>query len=326
MRTLASTGEFSFIDAIERIAGSGGGRVVVGIGDDAAVVRTGGRAAVSTDTLTEGVHFERDWLSPAALGRRAFRVAVSDLAAMGSGADYVLLSLTLAPSLPIGDARAIVRGLVRDASACGARLIGGNVSRGPLVALTVTVIGDARGRVVTRGGARPGELIAVTGTLGDASAGVELLAAGRRAGALVCAYRRPPLRLDLGQALARRGLATAMIDVSDGFAQDLGHLCRSSGCSARVDVEALPLSGALRKNRDLLQHDVLDYALGGGEDYELLFCLSDRRALARAQRICRRRGVRLTVVGTIDSRRPGMVTDAAGRKLAAGYDHFTGRR
>ena len=253
MPTLDSTGEFAFIDAIERIAGEPARNVVVGIGDDAAVVRTGPRTAISTDTLTEGVHFERDWLAPEALGRRAFRVAVSDLAAMGAGADYVLLSLTLVPSVPLRDACAIVRGLVRDARACQAQLIGGNVSRGRCLGLTVTVVGDAESRAVTRNGARPGHLIAVTGALGDAAAGVELLAAGRRRGGLIDAYRRPPLRIDIGRALVRRGLATAMIDVSDGLVQDLGHLCRASGTGARLDLEALPLSAALKRNRGRLR-------------------------------------------------------------------------
>ncbi|RMD85566.1 MAG: thiamine-phosphate kinase [Candidatus Dadabacteria bacterium] len=321
MATLAEVGEFALIEEILQIAGRGAPGVRVGIGDDAAVLALGPHVAVSTDTLTEHVHFERQWLRPVALGRRAFRVAVSDLAAMGARPRYALLSLSLPPDMALADARAIVRGFDRDARGESVALVGGNVSRGSEISLTVTVIGVVAERPVLRRGAMPNQPIAVTGTLGGAAAGVDLLAAGRRGGRLAEAYCLPPLRVGVGQELARAGLAAAMIDVSDGLVQDLGHLCRASRVGAEIDLEAVPVAPGLRRVRSgVLRRTPLEYALHGGEDYELLVVLRDEEALAGAIRLCRRHDCKLTRIGKITAREG--VAAKGGTLLEGGYDHF----
>ena len=240
-------GEFEIISAINDLVSDKPGTrgVRIGIGDDAALLRIGRETVVTTDALVEGVHFERDWLTPRRLGARAFRVASSDIAAMGAAARYVLLSLTIPRDLGHRDVLACVGGLVDDALLSGASLVGGNVSSGSALSLTLTVLGVPGRRVIARSGARRGDALVVTGTLGDAAAGVEQLREGTRRGRLVERYRLPPSRLTLGHRLARGMDVTAMLDLSDGLAADLGHICNASQVSARVEVKDLPVSRAL---------------------------------------------------------------------------------
>ncbi len=337
MATLARVGEFALIDAIKRLAAGRGTGVRVGIGDDAAVVRGFDATALTTDTLTETVHFERDWLKPRQLGRRGFRVAVSDLAAMGAIPRYLLLSLSLPITYRLQDATDLAAGLVRDAASVATVLVGGNVSRADLISLTVTVMGEMRSAPVTRSAARPGDAVFLSGPVGGAAAGVELLAGGCRSGALVEAFRRPPLRVALGGALAGSGNVHAMIDVSDGVAQDLGHICEASGVSAQLDVAALPIPAALRRASDAggstgparprLRRPALAYAAGGGDDYELLFTASPR-AQAELIRVCAEHGCVLTRVGAVTSRDVRRrVVDLAGNDIGnVGYKHFVAER
>ena len=281
-------GEFELLakvrSAVARL-GLGSG-VVVGIGDDCAVVRGpvvargASRGAtplqvLTTDTMVEGVHFRAGWLTPRELGVRAFRAAVSDVAAMGGRARYVLLSLELAVgaggfdekgALAVGaggfdvkDALALVRGVAADARRAGATLVGGNVSGAVRTGVTVTVVGETRGKPLLRSGARAGDLVFVTGALGGAAAGVLALskseaagvlglsnASDSRGGALTSAYRRPPLRLAFAAELGERGLAHAMVDVSDGLLQDLGHVASASRVVLRIDPGAVPVHRAAR--------------------------------------------------------------------------------
>lgn len=308
------------IDAIRRIADASPGSrpVAIGIGDDAALLACGPGTLVTTDTMVEGVHFRRDWLSPRALGARALRVAVSDVAAMGGRAVSVLASLILPSAYDSRDAITLMRGLVAAAAEVDAGLVGGNVSRGPVLAVTVTVLGRAGAKTPRRGDARAGDDLWVTGTLGDAAGGRNLLAEGRSSGVLIRAYREPPLRLELAGALVRlRGLG-AMIDLSDGLAQDLGHVCRASHVNAVVDTRLLPLSRALRRAAS----DPLGPALAGGEDYELL--LSARpRTESRLQALGAAHDCRITRIGTICKPRRGpLVVDQNGARVEGGYRHF----
>lgn len=326
MALLSTVGEAELIAAIAEVAASAGRArgVRVGIGDDAAVVETAGTAILTTDAQTEDVHFRRGWLSYADLGRRAVRVSVSDVAAMGGRARYLLLSLGLPTDLRSADARALVSGVVDEARSTGASLVGGNLSRAPGLSVVVSVIGEPVGEAITRSGARAGDTALVTGTLGGAAAGVELLERGRRRGALVDAYRSPPCRLDVAVALSRAGLATAMIDVSDGLAQDLGHLCRLSGVAAVIDADGLPLHPALDRARGL-ERLPIEYALGGGDDYELLFTVRGVKAEARATRLCASRACMLSRVGEIVGAALAgpRVRDRAGCAISdRGFSHF----
>ncbi len=321
MGTLAELGELAFVSAIRRLTDKSPAHrgVRLGVGDDAALVKTGAATLLTTDTMTEGVHFRSHWLTPRALGLRLFRVAVSDIAAMGGTPRYLILSLEAPGDYPVDDAHELVSGLVADAADVGAALVGGNVSHGDRLSLTLTVVGDAGRHSAKRSGARPGQAVFVTGTLGDASAGVQQLEHGKSRGKLVDAYRKPPLRVDVAKALVKTGSVAAMIDVSDGLAQDLGHVCRASGVSARIDTGLLPVSRALQAAGE----DPLDHAVTGGDNYELLFTLRSKKAEEAAARVCRRFECPLTKIGVIEKNHGhALVVDQSGRELHGGYSHF----
>lgn len=330
MATLASVGELAFIDAIARLVNARAPRrgVRVGIGDDAAVVVASRATLVTTDSLIEDVHFRRGWLGPRDVGRRAFRIAVSDIAAMGGIPRYALLSLALPPATEAAYARGIVGGLVDDAAACGTALVGGNVSRSDKISIVVTIIADAIGRPILRAGARAGDPIWLTGPVGAAAAGIELLESGATAGSLVAAYRRPPLRLDVAAALARRRVVSAMIDVSDGVVHDLRHVCEASGVTASLDVEALPMTAVLRRAAGMLVRPIADYALYGGDDYELLLTTRPRADVTEIAALCQARGGMLSRVGVITRRGDThLVVDARGHPLESrGYEHFRSKK
>jgi thiamine-monophosphate kinase len=265
--------------------------------------------------VVEGVHFDRR-STPYDAGWKALAVNLSDLAAMGARPLWALVALALPPRAA-GDAAGMARGLGACARAFGIAVVGGNVSRSRVRSLGVTVIGAVpEGKALLRSGARPGDLVCVTGTLGDAALGLRRGAVP----ALARRQRRPVPRLAAGRALAP--LAHAGIDVSDGLVRDLGHVCRASGVSATLDLEALPRSAAyLRAARRL--RDPWAAALAGGEDYELVLAIPPAR-LERARAAARAAGVPLTPIGQFGRGRDVRVRDAAGREVHApeGHDHL----
>ncbi len=272
-----------------------------------------GPVLITTDTLVEDVHFRRRWLTPAALGERLFGANASDVAAMGGVPTFAVLAVEAPRSTSVADLDALVLGFARAARRAGAHLVGGNVTSGRRLAVTATLLGEARGQIVRRSGARAGDVVVVTGTLGGAGFAVRRLRAGRPA-----RLAPPPLRLRAAQVLAR--VAHAMIDVSDGVVQDLGHLCRASGVAAELDLPRLPV--ALRCRRALGSR-AARFAATAGEDYELLAAVppSALRYLAR-----QRMGCRVTPIGRVVVGRPEVrLLDRAGRRVRvgrAGYDHF----
>lgn len=264
--TLADTGEVALLDRLVALSG--------GDGDDAAVWSPppGQDLAWSVDALVEEVDFRRGWITPHALGRRAFAVAVSDLAAMGATPLRCTATLCAAPGEALADVLAIHAGLCAAAAAAGCAVAGGDVSAtaGPLV-LDVGVIGALpQGRALRRGAGRPGDLLAVTGTLGGAAAGLRVLlgeaADGSPARAWVAAQLEPPARLAEGRALLERGIACAG-DVSDGLLLDALRTATASGCAAELWADALPVADGVRNH---FGAGWLDVAVGGGEDFELL--------------------------------------------------------
>jgi thiamine-monophosphate kinase len=269
-------GEFDLIASI-RARATTRGDVVLGIGDDAALLRAPADRllAVATDTLNIGIHFPEDTL-PGAVGWKALAVNLSDLAAMGATPAWCTLSL----SLPDGDGLWVERfldGFLALARDHDVALVGGDTTRGPL-SVCVTVHGFVEeGRALRRGGARVGDDLWASGTLGDAAAALSQWRAGGAAEPpLRARLDRPTPRLALGAALA--GIATACIDVSDGLLADLGHLCTASGVGADARLDALPVSPALAalftdETRHVLQ-------AGGGDDYELCFTASPEQAEA----------------------------------------------
>jgi len=324
--TLATVGEFGFLDRLlPRLAGRRD--VLVGPGDDCAVVRCGGRPVlITTDALIEDVHFKRDWLTPRQLGYRSLAVNLSDIAAMGGHPTFGVISVAASGSTPAAELFGVHAGIEAAARAAGMAIVGGNVSRAECLFLSITVLGEVRRRAVTRGGARVGDELFVTGTLGDGALGVRQLQCGERRGAAVQRYRRPRPRLKMGQLLAEHGIAAAMIDISDGLLQDLGHLTKASGVGAEIEVDALPRSPALRR---LPQLEALELALRGGDDYELL-CAVPRRRVAALERLRRQFDCPITRIGRCVPERLGIELLGAGREVhlrseGGGWDHFVNR-
>jgi thiamine-monophosphate kinase len=291
--------------------------VTLGIGDDAAVLAPpGGKRLVWTvDTQVEDVHFRHAWLrGPAEIGYRAFMAAASDVAAMGAEPWCALAALELPASFDDAAFDELVRGQREAADRVGAPIVGGNLSRGPALAITTTLLGAAAAPI-TRGGAREGDGVWLAGPVGLAAAGLAALAAGNadpRLDVAVAAWRTPEARIADGRALA--GVAHAAIDVSDGLARDLGHLATASGVRAVLD-EALLLAHAgdlLAHAADALGARALDLLLYGGEDYALVAAsAAPLPGFSRVGEI--RAGAGLGLRGA-----------AGERDLAArGFDHFT---
>ncbi|HEY7832700.1 MAG TPA: thiamine-phosphate kinase [Ktedonobacterales bacterium] len=277
--------------------------VALGIGDDAAVLdwQAETQLVATCDALVEGRHFLRASATAEQIGRRALAVNLSDIAAMGAEPLFALVSLILPAATDAAWLDDLYRGLRAEAEAFGVVIVGGNIAAtaGPLI-VDVTLLGQvARGRALTRSGARAGDRLWVTGTVGAAAAGLLTLLAPRPTdgpnvgpaleGAIEivrAAHLVPVPRVAEGRALAAAGAATAMLDISDGLAADLGHLCTRSQVGAVVEAAALPVAPATAAVARAYGRDPLDLALFGGEDYELLFTAApdaDERVLAAVQ-------------------------------------------
>lgn len=295
---LSDLGETALIARIAARAGHApGGRWSLGIGDDAALLRTraGEELVFSTDTLVEGVHFRFEREGAARVGRRALAVNLSDLAAMGARPVGALLGLCLPKRLPVATFDALVSGFARAARRFACPLVGGNLSRARAVSLAVTVIGCVgRGRALLRSGLRVGDELFVTGVLGRGA--LARLRADRSGRPLTYV---PEPRLEAGQKLARLRGARACIDLSDGLASDLEQLLRPAGLAAELDATALPAPpGFARGCRDL-GIDPLALQLHGGEDYELLFALAPGRIAADPGALSQRLGVAVSRIGRV---------------------------
>jgi thiamine-monophosphate kinase len=318
--TIGDLGEFGFLSRLLPQL-TPGRDVLVGVGQDCAVVRErGAKFLITVDALVEGVHFEPGWMSPRQLGRRCFLVNASDIAAMGGQPRWCAVSVSAPATSRSADLEQIHRGIDAAAVELGASIVGGNLTAGRQLAISLTLIAQAPKRTVTREGARPGDRIFVTGTPGDAAVGLRLLRRGHAGGHAIGRFREPPPRLRAGRALVESGIVSAMIDVSDGLLQDLGHICRESGVGAIVEAGRVPLSRAYRRYCG----DDVFLALAGGEDYELL-CSIPERKLASLRRLRSRLGCPLTEIGRIVRGGAPQVVDRDGRAVdlgGAGYDHF----
>jgi thiamine-monophosphate kinase len=316
--------EFSLIDRIRELTAQGRDDVRLGIGDDAALlaVPTGQELVVAIDTMVEGVHFPVG-TSAADIGWKALAVNLSDLAAMGATPAWALLALTM----PKGDAAFIdglASGFAQLAQSYRLALVGGDTTRGALT-LSVAVHGFVPpGKALLRAGAQVGDAIFVTGTLGDAAAGLKLvqqkISADPRSSYLINRLNRPTPRVAAGLAL--RGHANSCIDISDGLLADLGHICEASKVGAEVDASMLPRSSALL---DLFDDAVArNFALSGGDDYELCFTVSSQH-VAAVQADLARLGCGATRIGRVVEGQGVRVRDADGQWVASehrGWDHF----
>lgn len=298
-----------------------GGDVVLGIGDDCALlsVPAGEQLAVSTDSLTAGVHFP-DPCDPYLLGQRALAVSTSDLAGMGATPIGFTLALTL-PSVDPDWLAEFARGLDAMAAGCAMQLIGGDTTRGPL-SMTLTVFGRVpRGAALLRSGAQPGDLICVGGALGDAAGALPIVLGehpndSAEAAALLRRYWSPQPQLALGQAL--RGKATAALDISDGLVADCAHIAGASGVALQIELSRLPLSDALLSITGA--EGALQCALAGGDDYLLAFTLPAAQLSWLVEQ-----GWPIHVVGQVRAGEGVQLLDASGHVVVpphSGYNHF----
>jgi thiamine-monophosphate kinase len=290
-----------------------------GPGDDAAVVRLPGRAlCVTTDALVEGVHFSRSFSTLADVGYKALAVNLSDLAAMGATPDWFVCSLAMPRRFSRSEVKDIAAGMSLAARRYQIRLIGGNFSAARELSVTITAAGTVRHRNwMTRQGARAGDWLYVSGELGEARLGLELLRKGRR-GPSTRRHLRPTPRVRLGSVAS--AFARAAIDVSDGFAQDLSHLCDASSVGAEVDLDRLPIGRSLKKA--LPPRKQIEFALAGGEDYELIFAVPSRRGAA-FERACAQIGERVTRVGAfVRGSSVHLLQGGTSIPVPLGFDHF----
>jgi len=331
-------GEFGLIRRISDLLSREGirsERVTLGIGDDTAsfLPRPGYEILVTCDCMVEGRHYLPKYIRPFDLGRRAMSLNISDIGAMGGRPLYALISLGLKAEILVRDIEEMYRGLLAELNPFGASIIGGNLTQsGNGMFIDITLIGEVeRGRALRRSGAKPGDFILVTGYPGQAAAGLQLLLqepdeSKLLVHPLVQIYNTPSHRAKLGEAIAKAGCATAMIDTSDGFLGDLGHICEESGVGAELFQERLPVSEDLREAAHALHRDPYEFILGDSDDYELVItCQPQNLALLRST-VTRCCPVPLTEVGRITGAAREMtlvLPDGEKRPVKpASWDHF----
>ncbi len=330
-------GEFGLIRRIDdllRHEGLASERVTLGIGDDTAAFlpRPGYEILVTCDSMVEGRHYASRHIRPRDLGRRAMAMNISDIGAMGGSPLYALISLGLKANLLVEEVEEIYRGFLAELNPFGAAIIGGNITKsGNGMFIDITLIGEAeQGRTLRRRGARPGDAILVTGYPGQASAGLQLLLRSPDDPAvledpLVKIYNTPGHRARLGRAIAKSKFATAMIDTSDGFPGDLGHICEESGVGADIFAARIPMSENLLRSAAALGRNPRDFFLGDSDDYELIITCAPQNTDFLI-RLIAGEAVPVAEVGVITDR-PGemaLVLPDGGRAPVkpTGWDHF----
>lgn len=334
MTTAEQLDEFAIIDLFGGAFPSSAAGLPLGIGDDASIVDLGSGQvlAVSCDLLVEDIHFELDTTPASDLGFKALAVNLSDLAAMGAEPLLAWLMVALPENTSQRFLEDFNRGLVECARRYRVVLAGGDTSASPRgLTVGLTVAGRGReGRLVTRSGGRVGDVVVLGKPIGAAAAGLALVQ-GRislneaQARAARQALLRPRPQVELGRLLAEQGLARAMIDVSDGVVQDLGHVCRASGCGAIIDVEQLPLATPVADCARQLGCDPVEFALSGGEDYSLLFCLAAPDVPAVSRLVGQELGCEIHPIGSLDGG-PGVRLRRGrhiGKAAVGGYRHFS---
>jgi thiamine-monophosphate kinase len=333
--TVADIGERALVDRITRRLPQPAW-VVVGPGDDAAVIEPerGTLDVLTTDALVEGVHFDRRFVPPEAIGHRALAVNLSDLAAMGARPRAALLSLALPAAFEVADLDRLLDGLLALAASERVAVVGGNITRspGPLM-VDLTATGSVkRRRVLTRAGARAGDDVYVTGTLGDAAVGLLSLArepsgpALAPRGAMSAAearYLRPEPRVRAGVLLGQQKVASACIDLSDGLADGVRRIAEASGVGITIRADDLPFGPDVRTWFASEPARMLDTTLRGGDDYELLFTCSPR-ARGRLRGVTALLGgLPITRIGTVTKGRDTRVrTPADDLPMPEGFAHF----
>lgn len=335
---LRELGEFGLIGEIIKQFPQTNPKVLKGIGDDAAVTELDDKNYLlsTTDTLIEDVHFSLTYISPFLLGQRSVSVSLSDIAAMGGTPKYLLVSIALPQKTEAEFVTLVYKGVKEQIESFSVELIGGNTSFSPdKIIISTFLLGVVPKReVVCRDGAKEGDIVYATGTLGDSALGLKILqrfkghdfesSPYREA---IMAHLQPVPRVEMGRSLAKKRLATAMIDVSDGLLQDLKHLTEDSNMGARIEASKIPISPTFKKHlRKNPEDKVLSFA--GGEDYELLFT-SPPSFADKVERVAKKLSCQVSCMGEIIPSKEGVkVLDDNGMPLSfkeEGFNHFRQR-
>ena len=325
--TVGERGERALLEWLRRHVPAAGVDVIVGIGDDAAVLSPtrGSWLVQTTDALVEGVHFDLRWSTPAEVGRRAVAVNLSDLAAMGARPSWLLLSLVLPDALTVDAFEALVSAVCDAARHAGAALVGGNITRspGPLV-VDITATGHVRPRrVLRRDGARAGDELWLTGSIGAAAAGLAMLRVQQPADdTCIARYKVPSPRLRDAWAVARDRAARAAVDLSDGLADAVRQLTAASGVGARIDAASLPIEPGARAWFHACGQDPVLAAIGASDDYEMLFAVPPgAKGRLRAARAAS--ATPFTCIGTLTTHTGCVLTrDGVDEPMPMGFEHF----
>jgi len=337
--TLADIGEFGLIDRIDKLLREEGSQLpedTLGIGDDCAsfIPRPEYEILVTCDSIVEGRHYLPRFISPIDLGRRAMDLNISDIGAMGGHTLYALVSLGLRADTPVKNVEAMYRGFIAELNPFDAAIIGGNLTKSEGANfIDITLIGEIEsGKSVRRSTAKPGNTILVTGYPGQAAAGLQILLKPIPfddviSHPLVQAYNTPSHRAHEGEAVARSGLATAMIDTSDGLLGDLGHICDESGVGARLNQENLPISSALREAAEQMKHKPVDFVLQDSDDYELIITCPPEHVARIRSLITSLSHIFVSKVATTTEKTDGIKLisrDGIPRDISpSGWDHFS---
>jgi len=329
-------GEFDLINLLAKMVDSSQDKkfaswqqLITGIGDDAAAWQGDTSTQLATvDSLIQDVHFSLGIVSWEDLGWRSMAANLSDIAAMGGIPKYALVSLALPGHTEVDDVTVLYQGMIGLAQQFEVAIVGGDISRAPLVAITIVILGSTGSRgnqILTRSAAVPGEQIAVTGYLGAAAAGLEMLTRGlqfdsRATACLKRGFLRPYPRIAEGRLLVEHGVKTA-IDISDGLISDLNHVCEASQVGARIEIDRVPVEPAVVTS---FGDKSLELALSGGEDYELLF-IGSPNVINKVKKVA---SCPITVIGEIVADKEGgvVLVDSGGNPFhlnKAGWDHFT---
>jgi thiamine-monophosphate kinase len=317
-------------------------KLLLGFGDDAAMIRTDHsyNLLVSTDLLVENVHFRMRYFSPDQLGYKSLAVSISDIAAMGGIPTQALIGLAIPNDTEIRFVKGLYNGLIKTGQEYGVQVIGGDTVRstGPVI-LAVTILGAVEyGNELTRSGARSGDRIMVTGELGSAMLGLEILEDreskiktdmdAHEFEGICRRFLHPIPRVREGRLLAEKHLATSMIDLSDSLSQDLTHICRSSHVGARIEKDAIPMAPEVKRMILGMKKEPFEYALTGGEDFELLFTVGQEDVEETKDLLFKETGTPVYEIGEICPAEEGLcLTDEKGHSEPIdpyGFEHFKG--
>lgn len=324
--------EFELIAKLAKTLPRPSSRVLLGIGDDAAVVRLkNSKSLLTVDSLVEGIHFDFAFCKPEEVGHKALAVNLSDIAAMGGKPLAAVVSLGVSSIVGLETLEKVYKGISQLAKNVSIDVVGGNITSSPeRLFISITVVGESAGKILTRSGAQSGDVIFVTGELGEAAAGLSLLKKqGRKAVTqyrkLTDKYLKPRPRLECGEIFAGRPAVHSLIDISDGLSSELWHLAKASSAKLTINEERLPYGKQLEAAAKKFKINRLDWLLSGGEDYELLGTCS-RKDWPKIQQKIGKKGISIHQIGTVSAGKPSVyLREISGAEIpirSTGWNHL----